>query len=80
MSEFIVSFIESIKSKPNRKIKIFFNIITQQWVVRIIPVIDIYLDTFSPIEHKRIMKDGFVGLFLSISWLHKSYIFGIHRK
>ncbi len=60
--------------------KFYFNKHNHQWSIHIIPVVDLYLETHSPIEHRRFFNDGFVGLYLSITWLDKSYTFGISKK
>lgn len=60
--------------------KFYSHLSKNQWAIHIIPVIDLYLETHSPIDHKSIMEDGFVGLYLSLSWLDKNYTFGISKK
>jgi hypothetical protein len=77
MSEFIKSYFHT---QNTNKMKFYFNKHNHQWSIHIIPVIDLYLETYSPIEHKRFIKDGFVGLYLSISWLDKSFTFGVSKK
>ena len=79
MSKFIGSYF-SIQQQKNTKMKFYFNKFDNQWSIHILPVIDLYLETHSPIQHKSIMKDGFVGLYLSLSWLDKTLIFGINKK
>jgi hypothetical protein len=79
MSQFIESYFKTTLPKKSN-MKFYFSKHNHQWSVHIIPVIDLYLETYSPIEHKRFLKDGVVGLFLSVSWLDKSYTFGICKK
>jgi hypothetical protein len=77
MSEFIKSY---FYTQNTNKMKFYFNRHKHQWSIHIIPVIDLYLETYSPIEHKKFLKDGFVGLFLSITWLDTSFTIGINKK
>lgn len=77
MSKFIGSYLSTHPKKT--KMKFYFNKSNNQWSIHIIPVIDLYLESYSPIEHKRFMKDGFVGLYLSLSWLDKNFTFGISK-
>lgn len=79
MSQFIESYFKTTLSKQS-KMKFYSNLSKTKWSIHVIPVIDLYLETHSPIEHKRFLKDGVVGLFLSVSWLDKSYTFGICKK
>ena len=74
MSKFINSFTESIK--PKSSMKTYFNVNTQQWSFHLLPTIDIYLETHSP----KSFKDGFVGLYLCVTWLKWSITTGTFRS
>ena len=74
MSKFISSFTESVKPKPS--MKSHFNTITHQWSFHLLPTIDIYLETHSP----KSFANGFVGLYLSLTWFKWSVITGIYRS
>ena len=78
MSEFITSFTNTIENKKG--MKRYFRSHTEQWAIHILPTFDLYLETHSPIKHKEILKDGFSGLYLSISWLKWAFTFGIHKS
>jgi hypothetical protein len=77
MSKFIKSYFNTQQKKTN--MKFYFNGHINQWSIHIIPVIDLYLESHSPIQHRRFMKDGATGLYLSISWLDRGYTFGISQ-
>jgi hypothetical protein len=62
------------------KISFTFQIHTHQWQVDLIPSINIYFETHSPIQHKRFWMDGISGLYLSAQWFTKIIIFGIYKK
>ena len=74
MSKFINSFTESVIPKP--KMKTFFNAQTHQGSFHLLPTIDIYLETHSP----KSFANGFVGLYLSLTWFKWSVITGIYRR
>ena len=74
MSKFISSFTESVKPKPS--MKLHFNTLTHQWSFHLLPTIDIYLETHSP----KSFANGFVGLYLSLTWFKWSVITGIYRS
>lgn len=78
MSEFISSYFKTPQKKSN--MKFLFSRHKHQWSVHIIPVIDLYLESRSPLEHRMILKDGFAGIYISFSWLDFSYTFGVHLK
>jgi hypothetical protein len=77
MSEFIQSYFNTPQKKT--KMKFYSHLSKTQWSIHIIPVIDLYIESRSPLNHKRISKDGFSGLYLSIIWLDRSYTFGVHH-
>lgn len=82
MSEFITSLLKGIepRNKKKRKIRTSFHINTQKWQIHLIPSINFYFETHSPIEHKRIWQDGFSGVYLQFQWFTKTVIFGIYKK
>jgi hypothetical protein len=80
MSQFIVSFLDSINSKPNKKMKFLFNITTQQWAVHILPVIDFYFESCQPESHEKFWKSKICGLYLSLSWLRHGIVFGVYKR
>ena len=80
MSQFIVSFVDSINPKPNKKMKFYYHLSTQQWAVHIIPVIDFYFETCEPENHEKFWNSKICGLYLSFSWLRQSFVFGVYRK
>lgn len=80
MSQFIISFVDSVNPKPNKKMKFYFNITTHQWAVQIIPVIDFYFETCEPESHENFWKSKICGLYLSLSWLRRGLILGVHRR
>jgi hypothetical protein len=71
---------ESGNPKPKKKMKFYYHILTQQWAVHIIPVIDFYFESCQPESHEKFWKSKVCGLYLSLSWLRKSFVFGIYKK
>jgi len=80
MSQFIVSFVNSINPKPKNKMKFYFYISTQQWAVHILPVFDFYFETCEPESHEKFWNSKICGLYLSLSWLRRGLVFGIYKR
>jgi hypothetical protein len=80
MSQFIESFIESVNPPKKFQMKLHYSSYTHQWMFHIIPTLHIYFESHSPLEHRRLIKDGISGIYISFQWGKWLHTIGVHKK
>jgi hypothetical protein len=79
MSKFFTSFTKNTHKTKN-KMKLHYSSFTNKWTFHIIPTIHLFFDSHSPFEHKRFLKDGLAGLYLSFQWGKWLFTIGLHKE
>jgi hypothetical protein len=79
MSKFIESFSGSVNTPKKIKMKLHYSSYTQKWLFHIIPTLHIYFESHSPLEHRRLIKDGMSGIYVSFQWGKWLHTVGIHK-
>ena len=80
MSQFISSYTKENYPKNKSKMKLYYSTHPHKWIFHLIPSINLYFESFSPLEHKRFLRDGMSGLYLSFQWGKWLLITGIYKK
>lgn len=79
MSKFIESYFNIQQTKKNI-MKLHYSSYVHQWSFHIIPTLHIYFESHSPLEHRRLTKDGMSGIYVSFQWGKWLHTIGLHKK
>jgi hypothetical protein len=60
--------------------KIFTDFSRTRWTIHLVPIIDLFLETKTPIDHHLSLLDGLSGVYLNIKWLSWGVTLGIFKK
>ena len=60
--------------------KFYYSFFIHKWSFHLIPSIHLYVESNSPLEHQRLIKDGVNGVFFSLQWGKWLLTLGIYKK
>lgn len=60
--------------------KFYYSKFIHKWSFHLIPSIHLYVETNSPLEHQRLIKDGVNGIYLSLQWGKWLFTIGLYKK
>jgi hypothetical protein len=60
--------------------KTFILLTTNIFSINLIPYVQLYIESNSPLEHNEFYKEGFNGVFFSIGWIKWEFVFGLYNE
>jgi len=60
--------------------KLYYSLFIHKWTFYLIPSLNLYVESNSPLEHHRLIKDGISGVYFSIQWGKWLITIGVYKK